>query len=209
MQIPCDTNNKCKDISPSQKLAFNPSNGKCQYCGPHSWQIPCHQPSPKGHYRVDVITSCGKAGDINCNTGYNVWADAHFSLGGASVSATAGKVSSEWSPGAAQWSKGATTDKNTASCYWPGQDNGSWTRAHSLSRKDSWHMYEVQGKFNAFHFDLSGTCGYTHNIVKITISKCRSASETSCEAPFASKTIAAGKNFKHKVHEVAALAGKK
>ena len=41
MQMPCDTaNNKCKDTGPSQKLAFNPSSGKCQCCDVHM-QVPC------------------------------------------------------------------------------------------------------------------------------------------------------------------------
>ena len=31
---------KCKDTGPSQKLAFNPSSGKCQCCDVHM-QVPC------------------------------------------------------------------------------------------------------------------------------------------------------------------------
>ena len=41
MQPPKYCSDKCGNISPSQKLAFNPSNGKCQYCDMHM-QIPCN-----------------------------------------------------------------------------------------------------------------------------------------------------------------------
>jgi len=132
-----------------------------------------------GIYKLDVETSCYN-GDENCDNGYNVWSDIKFTMDGTSVPISAIGVSSSWNVNG-QWSQHATTDDSDSTCYWPGNEGGSYSAEGSLSRQDSWHLYEVTQEFNEVEFDVSDSCGYPHNINQVCLYACSSSAEESCD----------------------------
>jgi len=137
-------------------------------------------PWGQGEYKLTVETACGR-GDINCNTGFNVWSEIHFIMEDADgndvkVPVTAGEVSSEFgnpdlpedADDSKQFTNKATVDSDEATCFVP--DNlGAWRVPHSTSRQDSWHKYSVTGDFNKVVFDTTYTCDLLHNVVHVVL----------------------------------------